>query len=118
MAVKCPVVTEKEERKPRDNQRAPLRPAAAPVSLAEVDASLERPAAFDPCPFLAKLTAGQTGREYGDKQAIFSQGDKADAVFYIQSGKVKLTVVSRGFIDYNGGGMHVHSSLVSVVLHD
>jgi hypothetical protein len=23
-----------------------------------------------------------------------------------------------GFIDYNGGGMHVHSSLVSVVLHD
>jgi CRP-like cAMP-binding protein len=62
---------------------------------AEIDAPLERPAAFDPCPFLAKLTAGQTGREYGDKQAIFSQGDKADAVFYIQSGKVKLTVVSQ-----------------------
>ena len=33
-------------------------------------------------------------REYRTRQVVFSQGDAADAVFYIQSGKVKLTVVS------------------------
>src|ERR1700730_9085413 len=37
---------------------------------------------------------GMTFRNYLDKEAVFSQGDKADAVFYIQSGTVKLTVVS------------------------
>lgn len=42
-----------------------------------------------------KLGGGRNSREYRDKQAIFSQGDPADAVFYIQSGKVKLTVVSK-----------------------
>ena len=34
-------------------------------------------------------------REYRDKEAIFSQGDAADAVYYMQSGKVKRTVVSK-----------------------
>jgi len=37
---------------------------------------------------------GKTTREYGNKQVVFSQGDAADAVFYIQTGKVQLTVVS------------------------
>ena len=41
-----------------------------------------------------KFQAGTTVRNYRDKEAIFSQGDTADAVFYIQSGTVKLTVVS------------------------
>jgi CRP-like cAMP-binding protein len=95
MAVKCPVVTEKKERKTPGNQRAPLRPAAAPVSPAEIGASPERPAAFDPRPFLAKLTAGKTSREYQGGEFVFSQGDTADAVFYLQSGEVKLTVVSK-----------------------
>ncbi len=35
-------------------------------------------------------------RDYQDKQAIFSQGDRADALFYIRSGYVKLTVKSKG----------------------
>jgi len=35
-------------------------------------------------------------RDYRDKQAIFTQGDKADAMFYIQNGNVKLTVASKG----------------------
>jgi CRP-like cAMP-binding protein len=35
-----------------------------------------------------------TGRNYRDKEVVFSQGDTADALFYIQSGTVKLTVVS------------------------
>jgi CRP/FNR family transcriptional regulator, cyclic AMP receptor protein len=50
--------------------------------------------AFDPKAFLSRVGDGQTTREYRNKQVVFSQGDAADAVFYIQSGKVKLTVVS------------------------
>lgn len=50
---------------------------------------------FDPDAFLAKIGEGKTIREYGDKQSIFSQGDTANAVFYIQTGKVKLTVISK-----------------------
>ncbi|MGH9430840.1 MAG: Crp/Fnr family transcriptional regulator [Terriglobia bacterium] len=50
---------------------------------------------FDPETLLAKIGAGKTIREYRDKQTVFSQGHKADAVFYIQKGKVRLTVVSK-----------------------
>jgi len=49
---------------------------------------------FDPKAFLARIAAGKSRRQYRSKQIVFSQGDAADAVFYIQSGKVKLTVVS------------------------
>ena len=50
--------------------------------------------AFDPKAFLTRIESGKTIREYQAKQTVFSQGDPADAVFYVQSGKVKLTVVS------------------------
>ena len=50
--------------------------------------------AFDPRPFLANLPMGKTTRAYGRGAVIFSQGDIADAVFWIVSGEVKLTVVS------------------------
>jgi CRP/FNR family cyclic AMP-dependent transcriptional regulator len=50
--------------------------------------------AFDPKAFLTRIENGKTTRDYRTRQVIFSQGDAADAVFYIQSGKVKLTVVS------------------------
>jgi CRP/FNR family cyclic AMP-dependent transcriptional regulator len=50
--------------------------------------------AFDPKAFLTRIENGKTTREYRNKQIVFSQGDAADAVFYIQSGRVKLTVVS------------------------
>src|SRR6202171_5350864 len=49
---------------------------------------------FDPKKFLAKMGAGKTISEYRKNQIIFSQGEVADSVFYIQQGKVKLTVVS------------------------
>jgi CRP/FNR family cyclic AMP-dependent transcriptional regulator len=52
------------------------------------------PSAFDPTAFLAKIGSGKTTRVYRNKQVVFSQGDAADAVFFIESGKVKLTVVS------------------------
>ena len=43
---------------------------------------------------LTKFMAGKSRREYSTGESIFSQGDLANSVFYIQSGKVKLTVVS------------------------
>ena len=49
---------------------------------------------FDPQILLTRIVAGKSVREYQADDAIFSQGDSADAVFYIQTGKVKLTVVS------------------------
>ena len=51
-------------------------------------------AAFDPKKFLAKVGDGKTISKYQNDQIVFSQGDVADAVFYIQTGKIKLTVVS------------------------
>ena len=50
--------------------------------------------AFDPAGFLAKVGEGRTITRYRRDQIVFSQGDGADAVFYIQKGKVKITVVS------------------------
>jgi CRP/FNR family cyclic AMP-dependent transcriptional regulator len=50
--------------------------------------------AFDPKAFLTRIEDGKTTREYRKDQVVFSQGDAADAVFYVQSGKVQLTVVS------------------------
>ena len=49
---------------------------------------------FDPKLFLAKVGEGRTIAEYSKDQMVFSQGDPADTVFYIQKGKIKLAVVS------------------------
>jgi CRP/FNR family transcriptional regulator, cyclic AMP receptor protein len=49
---------------------------------------------FDPKVFLAKVNGGLGIRNYRKDQIVYRQGDPADAVFYIQSGKVKKTVVS------------------------
>jgi len=49
---------------------------------------------FDPKLFLAKVGEGRTIAEYSKDQMVFSQGDPANAVFYIQKGKIKVTVVS------------------------
>ena len=51
-------------------------------------------ASFDPKIFLAKVGEGKTISTYRNDQVIFSQGQVADAGFYIQQGKIKLTVVS------------------------
>jgi CRP/FNR family transcriptional regulator, cyclic AMP receptor protein len=50
---------------------------------------------FDPRLFLSKVGKGKTTLQSLKKHSVFSQGDSADAVFYIQTGKVKLTVVSQ-----------------------
>src|SRR5712692_5404226 len=49
---------------------------------------------FDPKLFLSKVGKGRTIADYSKNQVVFSQGDEANAVFYIQKGKLKLTVVS------------------------
>jgi CRP/FNR family transcriptional regulator, cyclic AMP receptor protein len=49
---------------------------------------------FDPKVFLAKVNGGLGLRNYRKDQIVYRQGDPADSVFYIQSGKVKKTVVS------------------------
>src|ERR1700726_2910455 len=57
---------------------------------------MEKPATdtFDPKSFLAKVGTGKTILEFHKGQHVFEQGDVADTVFYIQKGKVKLTVLS------------------------
>ena len=49
---------------------------------------------FDPKAFLRRSDAGIAIDKYPKNQKIFSQGDRADVVFYLQKGKVKMTVLS------------------------
>jgi len=55
----------------------------------------KRTAPFNFQGFIEKLSNGKTVLTFPKRKMIYSQGDAADAVFYIQSGKVKLTVVSQ-----------------------
>jgi CRP/FNR family cyclic AMP-dependent transcriptional regulator len=52
--------------------------------------------AFDPNTFLATIGEGRILLAVSKKQQIFMQGDRADAVYYVQRGKVRLTVLSKG----------------------
>ncbi len=49
---------------------------------------------FDPKKFLANVGDGRSIKRYSKDEVVFSQGKPADAVFYIQKGKVKVSVVS------------------------
>lgn len=49
---------------------------------------------FEPKQFLSTIGAGRTHVNFARRDVIFTQGDDCDAVFYLQEGKVKLTVVS------------------------
>src|SRR5438477_406988 len=57
-------------------------------------ATIKRRPPFDPKSFLAKIGEGRTISKYRKDQIVFSQGDPANAVFFVQKGKVKVTVVS------------------------
>ena len=50
--------------------------------------------AFDPKDFLAKVGVGKRVLQFQKNQHVFEQGDVADTVFYIQEGRIKLTVLS------------------------
>ena len=58
--------------------------------------NLEKPArpVFHAQAFLAKVGSGRTHVNHLEGETVFSQGDAADAIFYIRKGKVKLTVIS------------------------
>jgi CRP/FNR family transcriptional regulator, cyclic AMP receptor protein len=55
----------------------------------------KRALVFDAATFLKRIGKRATSREYRNKEGIFSQGDAADAMFYVESGNVKLTVLSK-----------------------
>jgi len=55
----------------------------------------ERTREFDPEALLATIGEGRKSMLFPKKQTIFGQGDPADAIFYLQTGKVKLAVVSK-----------------------
>ena len=57
--------------------------------------STKRTPTFDPKALLGRVNGGRSVASYRRKEAIFSQGDPADAVFFLQKGAVKLTVVSK-----------------------
>jgi len=55
--------------------------------------TLEKPA-FDAAAFLASAGLGRRIVQLAPRQTFFTQGDPADAVFYLQKGRVRVTVVS------------------------
>src|ERR1039457_453521 len=61
----------------------------SPIALAKKRSDL------DPKGFLATIGVGKKGVIFPKKQTVFTQGDAADSIFYIQEGKVRLTVVSK-----------------------
>jgi CRP/FNR family cyclic AMP-dependent transcriptional regulator len=56
----------------------------------------KRALTFKPGAFLKRIGNERTSRDYGNKQPIFSQGDAADAMFFVETGNVKQTVLSKG----------------------
>jgi CRP/FNR family cyclic AMP-dependent transcriptional regulator len=64
-----------------------------PVPAEEGVLPLKTPA-FDPRLLLTKLSAGRSRHEYLPSESVYTQGDPANAVFFVTSGSVKLTVVS------------------------
>jgi CRP/FNR family cyclic AMP-dependent transcriptional regulator len=56
--------------------------------------SPRKPQTFDPKAFLAQTGLGRTMLQYSKNKVIFAQGEPSNAVFYIQAGQAKLTVLS------------------------
>jgi CRP/FNR family cyclic AMP-dependent transcriptional regulator len=81
--------------------RKKLRTGTGPVVGLLPDKKIRKPAAkisatpFSRRKFLATIGNGKTTERAPKGHVIFSQGDAADAVFYIKTGRVKLTVVSQ-----------------------
>src|SRR3954469_23158031 len=67
---------------------------------------LKKTSEFSPKDFLATIGTGRKLLSIPKKRAIFSQGDKADAVFYIQKGRVRLSVVSQSGKETTIGIVH------------
>jgi len=91
-----PVTAKLKKHGPKPTGTRPTLPRSAATletTLDQPDVGSESIAAFNPHLFLTNLRRSST--LYLSSECVFSQGDAADAVFYIESGKVKLTVVSK-----------------------
>jgi CRP/FNR family transcriptional regulator, cyclic AMP receptor protein len=64
-------------------------------ALMSLTKSTNKKHAFDPKEFLATIGTGRKVAAFRRKHSVFAQGDAADTIFYIQEGKVRLTVVSK-----------------------
>jgi hypothetical protein len=83
---------------------------------------------FDPKSFIARVGDGRSICKYRKGQVVFSQGDPGDAVFYIQKGRAKLTVVSEhgkemviailGVEEFFGEGMSCRAGAAHSDVHD
>ena len=79
---------------PKSSRRFPSPPKTIIIGVEGHVMATKRRRAFDTQSFLAKVGKGRSIGKYRKGQVVFSQGDAGDAVFYIQKGKAKLTVVS------------------------
>jgi CRP/FNR family cyclic AMP-dependent transcriptional regulator len=90
----------------RQSNRSPRRRRIARQTLPDLTLQTKRKATsandarmkrrdFDPHAFLATIGVGRKAVAFAKKQTVFTQGDPADAVFYVQTGKIRLTVVSK-----------------------
>ena len=52
------------------------------------------PQKFHPKTFLTTFDGGKTVKEYSKNKVVFAQDDRCEAVYYLEKGKVKLTVIS------------------------
>jgi CRP/FNR family transcriptional regulator, cyclic AMP receptor protein len=77
-------------------------------------------AVFAPAVFLAKTGAGRTIAHMKKGQKVFGQGEAADAVFYIQKGKIRLSVISKrgkeAIIGLLGDGNFLGEESIAAVL--
>jgi CRP/FNR family transcriptional regulator, cyclic AMP receptor protein len=97
MASKDPLKPEKAQRTTRSQRTATETAANHSLRLvSEKTVALElAPPPFDPLPLLTRLAVGKSRHEYLPEESVFTQGDPANAVYFVQAGKVKLTVVSK-----------------------
>ena len=79
---------------PRFSARFPSDQVTLMIGVEGLVMATKRRRVFDTKSFLARVGGGRSIGKYRKGQVVFSQGDAGDAVFYIQKGKAKLTVVS------------------------
>jgi CRP/FNR family transcriptional regulator, cyclic AMP receptor protein len=79
--IAVPTPIERKSRRTRNSTRPPPTP--------------KNGARFDPQVFLDTIGEGRKALLFPKKQTIFAQGDPADAIFYLRTGKARLTVVSK-----------------------
>jgi len=84
-----------------------------------VSTRLRQGLAFQPAEFLAKTGLGRTIVNLRKNQTVFSQGDSANAVFYVQKGRIKLTVISKrgkeATIALLGGGSFLGEECIAAI---